>query len=573
MRTPLEPPGTRRSQPSGQEVADAGGRGARDAIVDLPAPTVLYLGVTVLLTTVAGWLGWPVLGHRGGSVALLVVALMLTVAVCRASRPPRSGHETEGSWLLLVPSAGVIVALLAAIVVGGVGQVEWFLNGDHPRHVVYVADAWSQGALTYAEESYPRGWHSLLAALWSAFGAGLEPAAVDRLLRIMASASLLLSAVLALALANVGLALAGRLGLRRPATVVVGLVAACASLLNFSFANFQALGYENSLVGAVVLAACGREVVTRPATFRAVVVCAAGLVVTAHAWQLLLPAVGVAAVYCCWRFLRSGTHRAAVRVAAAALVSGVVALPGLVSVVTSVGLEHATEAGPDNPVPVALLGAGVISAVILSVRARDGRCTVLAAATLVPAGTALLVAVLLEVALTDYYPSKLLWHTAVMGLPWVAAALVLAARGLVQSVPASGSTVRVVGGTAVGLLVLYGLLMPWGAQLGVWSTVDGERVLSAVTSPGSPRAQVVWLQRSPTDDAVARSLLDVYRVAATRERVPQGRVSIDQECSALTRAASPTILSTAQADVARQRYACEPDAVLLQVRPTGSSIP
>ena len=261
------------------------------------------------------------------------------------------------------------------------------------------------------------------------------------------------------------------------------------------------------------------------------------------------------------------------RVAAAALVSGVVALPGLVSVVTSVGLEHATEAGPDNPVPVALLGAGVISAVILSVRARDGRCTVLAAATLVPAGTALLVAVLLEVALTDYYPSKLLWHTAVMGLPWVAAALVLAARGLVQSVPASGSTVRVVGGTAVGLLVLYGLLMPWGAQLGVWSTVDGERVLSAVTSPGSPRAQVVWLQRSPTDDAVARSLLDVYRVAATRERVPQGRVSIDQECSALTRAASPTILSTAQADVARQRYACEPDAVLLQVRPTGSSIP
>ena len=122
MRTPLEPPGTRRSHPPGREDAEAGGRRVRDAIVDLPAPTVLYLGVTVLLTTVAGWLGWPILRHRGGSVALLVMALMLTLAVWRASRPPRSGHQTEGSWLLLVPSAGVIVALLAAIVAGGVGQ-------------------------------------------------------------------------------------------------------------------------------------------------------------------------------------------------------------------------------------------------------------------------------------------------------------------------------------------------------------------------------------------------------------------------------------------------------------------
>ena len=540
---------------------------------ELPALLVLYVSGTVAILIVVGWVEGSPLRHRGGSVLVLLLGFGLAVALWRASRFGRraADDEGEGSWLLVIPSAGVLVTLLAAIAVGGVGQLEWFLNGDHPRHAVYVADTWSQGALTYAHESYPRGWHSVLAAVWSMSGAGLEPGALDRLLRIMASASLILSAVLALALGNLGLALGSRLGLRRPASVVVGLVAASASLLNFSFANFQALGYENSLVGAVVLATCGREVVARPASFQAVVVCAAGVALTAHSWQLLLPAVGVAAVYCCWRFLRSGAHRAAVRVSAVALVSGAVAVPGLMSVVTSVGLGHVTEAGPNTPVPLGLLGAGVIAAVLLSATARDGRCSTVAAATLVPAGMALVVSLLLDVALTDYYPSKLLWHTAVMGLPWTAAAVMMGARSLAHALPAFGPTVRVLGGAAVGLLILYGLLMPWGALLGLWSTVDGERVLAAVTSPGSHLAQVVWLQRSPTDDAVARSLLDVYRVDATRARAPQGRVSLDDECSALRRAASPTILSTAEADVARQRYACEPNAVLLQVpRPAAS---
>ena len=541
---------------------------------ELPAMLVVYVSVTVAVATVAGFLGWPVLRHREGSVTVLVVALALAVAVWRVSRSDGTTDGSDGSWVSILPSAGVVVALLAAIVVGGVGQVEWFLNGDHPRHAVYVADTWSQGALTYAEESYPRGWHSLLAAVWSIFGAALEPEAVDRLLRVMASASLLMSALLALALASVGMALGQRQGLNRQASVLVGVAAASASLLNFSFANFQVLGYENSLVGAVVLATCGREVVARPASFRAVIVCAAGVVLTAHSWQLLLPAVGVAAVYCGWRLLQSGTDRAALRVASVALVSGVVALPGLVSVVTSVGLEHATEAGPDNPVPVALLAAGVISAVTLSVwaarrpvRSPGGRDAGPRGDGAPRGGAPRRRS---DRLLPEQAPLAHGGHGTAMG-GRCARPCALAAS--FTRVPATGSTVRVLGGTAVGLLVLYGLLMPWGAQLGVWSTVDGRRVLPAVTSPGSHRAQVVWLERSETDDAIARSLLDVYRVADTRERVPQGRVSVDEECSVLTAASSPAILSTAETRVARSRYACEPDAVLLQVRPSALSIP
>jgi hypothetical protein len=466
--------------------------------------------------------------------------------------------------LLVVPSVGIVVALGASVVAGGALQVEWFLNGDHPRHAVYVADTWNEGALTYAVESYPRGWHSLVAAGWSVAGAGLVPTAVDRLLRIMASACLLLSALLALALASLGMALGRRQGLSRRVSVAVGVAAASASLLNFSLANFQALGYENSLFAAVVLTVCGREVIVRPGSARAVAVCGAGATVIAHSWQLLLPAVGAAFLYCAWRLAQTGRD-GAVWVVVTSVVSAAVSFPALVSVVTAVGLGHATEAGPDTPVPVVLLMGGAASVVVLSFRERDGRSTVLAAMTLMPAVTALVMAVVLHVALTDYYPSKLLWHTAVMALPWLASALAVGARATMRSWPVTSSAVRVLGGSAVGLLLLYALLMPWGARLGVWSTVDGDRVVPAVTTPGAARAQVVWLQRTPTDDSVARSLLDIYRVAGTRARVPQARLSVAEECTLLRASAEPTVLSTAGAAAVRGRYACEPRATHLPV--------
>ena len=57
---------------------------------------------------------------------------------------------------------------------------------------------------------------------------------------------------------------------------------------------YQALGFESSLVAAVVLAVCLRELLERPGSLSALLVCASSLVVMGHTWQLLLPVTGIA---------------------------------------------------------------------------------------------------------------------------------------------------------------------------------------------------------------------------------------------------------------------------------------
>ena len=56
-----------------------------------------------------------------------------------------------------------------------------------------------------------------------------------------------------------------------PATAV-GLVVGSATLLNVFLANYQALGYQNSLLAAVVVAVCAREVLVRAGTTLSLVV-------------------------------------------------------------------------------------------------------------------------------------------------------------------------------------------------------------------------------------------------------------------------------------------------------------
>lgn len=531
---------------------------------DLGAVLVVVLAAVLSLATAAGWLGVTVLRGRAGALGVLVIASVVGVAFVRTAGALTSRASGGRALALALPALSVLGVAIAGVGRGAPRGLEWFLNGDHPRHVVYVADTWVQGNLSYAVEGYPRGWHSALAAAWSLFGAGLDGAHLTRLMTLMAAASLLLSATLTFVLAHLAHALAARSGLSSAASVGTGVVVGGLSLLNVFLANYQALGYQNSVLGAVVLGVCCREVLVRAGSVPSLLVCASGLVVVAHSWQLLLPPVGVAALWCAVVAVRSQGRAARGAVAVLVPVSLVLGGPGVLAVVAGVGLGHAAEAGPDSPVPLVILGAGLIATGCLAALRRDRVTTCAAVVTTLPALTALSLAAGLGLDLMHYYPSKLLWQTSLLALPWLAVsvgvAVVVVRRRSTTTAVALTRAVTVL----AGLLTAYTVVLPWGSQVGAWSTVEGDRVMAAVTEPGASDAVVVWLEGSPTTDSVTRILLDALRVDETRVRAPQARLSVAQECALLQAADQPVVLSSAAEAAVRARYSCARD---VEVRP------
>jgi hypothetical protein len=125
-------------------------------------------------------------------------------------------------------------------------------------------------------------------------------------------------------------------------------------------------------------------------------------------------------------------------------------------------------------------------------------------------------------------------------------------------------------GAASVLAVLYAAISPLGAFAGAWSTVDGTRVMAAVTSPRAAEAQVLWTSgtadasRQPDmTDTVGRILLDFY--AGGRVRTPQAPLDVAGDCELLRTAAAPAVLSDHDAAEVRQRYGCVPGLALVAV--------
>jgi hypothetical protein len=180
-----------------------------------------------------------------------------------------------------------------------------------------------------------------------------------------------------------------------------------------------------------------------------------------------------------------------------------------------------------------------------------------------PAVTAVAVAMWVDIPLTAYYPSKLLWHSTTLGLPALAFVAVTTWgqlwKGSASIALRVGARVAV---TAGALLVLYGLTCPVAAFLGSWSTRRGPVVLAAVTTPRASAAQVVWLG-TVGDDTIGRILLDFYRVGATPERTPQAPMDVLEECDLLRAAPRPTVLSDRSPADVRKRYLCVPDVTVI----------
>ena len=361
---------------------------------------------------------------------------------------------------MAAPALVLVGYALVAFLLPTTSRVEWFVNGDHVRHLVLVADERARGALSYEIRPYPRGWHTSVALLWSALGGPGNPPQLAGLINLMSTCAWLLSAALALATATLGAAVATRVGTRSLAAGVAGAVAASVTLWPTFLGDYQALGLESSLVAAVVLAVCLRELLERLGSLSAFLVCASGLVVMGHTWQLLLPVSGIAVVVAGWVYARGGPPRRWVVVLGGLAVAGLSILPAFRRSRPRSGSATPSSRTSRCPCPWRSPWLGVVASLALAWwRRRDLVLVGVLLLVCLPALTGVVLALRLGISATTYYPGKLLWHTAALGLTTVAAVLALAWQRL-GARPSLGASLgrAAIGATAV-LCALVGVVV------------------------------------------------------------------------------------------------------------------
>jgi hypothetical protein len=532
-------------------------------VVGALAPTFVVL---VAVVTACGELGkslhWRFLASAGASRLVLGVVLLAVVGgafLASRGRADDGRAGSRGQWLASAPA-------LLLFGYAAVGQflplhrrAEWFLGGDHVRHLVFTAQEAVTGYLDYDVNSYPRAWHTLVALVWSARGAGQDADGLLSLVGLLSLGSWCVYGLFTLATGHAVRAMALRCGLSAGSAGRAGLAAGAITLWPSFLSDYQALGFENSIIAGLVIAVCAGVVLDRPHDPRSVVVCAAGVAVTANAWQLLLPAPAIALGVVAIAAWRAGGTTARVVTLVAVGLGAVVAVPGIVAVVSSVGIAHATDAGVVAPLPVVILPLALLATAAVGVIfRRDLRVLAVVAMVGVTALSAPALAVKVGIPVTQYYPSKVLWSATVLALLPLGVLLssgvdrVWRLRGA-RAVPTRSALIAVSG------LALAACAVNPGLAVVSWASVDGNRVLTALTTPDAGATQVVWLPGELADSTITRILLDFYRVGGPGAFLPQQPLRLAQECELLASQPHPGVLSSApEADV-RRRYACSPE--------------
>jgi hypothetical protein len=325
----------------------------------------------------------------------------------------------------------------------------------------------------------------------------------------------------------------------------------------------MALGFETAVFCAFLLAAAALELVHRPGSLMSVVVTAGAVSLVAHAWQLLLPAVFAAALVAGGLYLRGSAAPTRVGwITLIALVAGWISWPSMYALTNRVGVQAASLPGPVPPLD-AWLGLSLIATLLVGGALRGAPFRTIVIMVVGTAAAALLVSVRVGVPVSQYYPNKMLWQATMLGLPFVA---LLGARLLHRLMRHLGRLGAALALMTAGAFTAISAAYPAMAVLGVWSTVNGEQVLNAITTPRAAEAGLVWTDTDRHDDVIARLLLDFYRIGGDVERSPAPRLDIDQECALLRAAALPTVLSTQSVQEVRARYTCVSDLRVIPVR-------
>lgn len=176
--------------------------------------------------------------------------------------------------------------------------------------------------------------------------------------------------------------------------------------------------------------------------------------------------------------------------------------------------------------------------------------------------TAPLVAVVVGVSLSTYYPNKVIWGAVVLGLPVVAAVWL---RMMVQADSTQRRLAFVALGAGAGICSAIGIVSPLTAPFGAWSTVDGGAVVRIMSAPGADRTQVFWSGRPGPLDPTVQILLGMFGpkpAAAIEEPLPTG--SVAEQCARLNGLSEPGVLTTAPAAQARERFSCAPGAAVIR---------
>lgn len=292
------------------------------------------------------------------------------------------------------------------------------------------------------------------------------------------------------------------------------------------------------------------------------------LVVVANAWQLLVPAAMIPAIFCGVTYLRDGPKRA-VPVGLAVVATSVLCWPPLWALLRDHALSATTVAGGVHvTLPRVVLICCCLASAALAALSRDARVVGTAALLMAPAAIALYL-VLAGAEIDDYYPTKLLWHSTVLGLAALGVVLTHLYRRFLASDLAEGGPRRVFSSFPAAILLIFlglAVVAPWRAFDGLWSTVNGDLVLDAVTTDRASEADVVWLGDTPTNDSVARILLTFYRVGGTWKWGVQSRWDREGECRVLRSGPASSVLTTERSDLVGLRYSCVPRVDVIPVR-------
>jgi len=551
----------------------------RSALSCVPAASVLVMAAVVVLVQFPLITKWPNFGITGVArvaVAGLCIAAGLVVWLRRRAL----SH-------LKVTDLPEVVALSPALFLAGVGvwmaampvtrATSWFfLWGDNVMHARNVGAIGALGRLDYSVWGKPGGWLSFVSlAVVSETDSRGTPGGLLAL--VSTNAQMLWTAYVLVCAATslTAVALVRQFGAHRWAAALAGLGAGAVMCWPQFFVFTMGAGFQTTIVLTFLLAVAASEVLMAKACeLHALVICSAAVVLTAHNYPLGLPIAGVLWLGTVARYRQGRGVRVDRRdiPAIVVMVSSALATAPILQTLVGVGARGVaisqSPVGSIMRLPVEWVVPGILAATLCL--ARPGRSR---AAGWV--GMAVLVAflepigawVLLDVPLQSYYPTKLLWHVAALGLPLVWAWFSLGFALLSQrfgSGPAR-STVAASEGLILTLTVLVGLVGVLPAALGLWSRDEG-RILNSATSIDAPRTQVVWRAgENEYEDWRIQRLVSTYSMSRGLPAYLSIPVGLSEQCETLRSVAAPAVLtSAAQAEVTR-RFGCAPGVVGLQV--------